>query len=241
MHFSLKQNNWSEIFQAAYNGLSEFINEISAGIIALIFNLMLISRAGIEGVAAITVLNYLMMIGFMTYFSIADTAQVILSQNFGAQNATRLKQFLKIIFLMTSLVSLLAVSILLVFNKSLIYMFLDTKDSNKTVVMAIEFLYYIWPVFIFAGANIVISGYLTAIHLPFQSGVISLCRSLIFPASLLTLLFLLFDNNRFILALSIGEFLTFILALAYFIQHNPDQVIVVERTKSDNKSLEPNN
>lgn len=235
LHFSLKQKKWSEIFQAAYNGLSEFINEISGGIIGLIFNLMLISRTGIEGVAAITVLNYLMMIGFMVYFSIADTAQVMLSQNFGAQNTERLKQFLKITFLMTNLVSLLAISILLIFNESLIYMFLDTEGSNATVLMAIEFLYYIWPVFIFAGANMIISGYLTAIHLPFQSGVISLCRSLIFPATLLTLLFLLFDNNRFVLALSIGECLTFLIALAYFIRHKPETAIAEEMLKSDNE------
>ena len=138
---------------------------------------------------------------------------------------------------MTSLVSLLAISILLIFNESLIYLFLDTKDSDTTVAIAIEFLYYIWPIFIFAGANMVISSYLTAIHLPFQSGVISLCRSLIFPVSLLTLLFLLFDNNRFVLAISIGECLTFLIALAYFIRHKPERAIAEEKLKSDNELL----
>ncbi len=228
LRFSLWQKNWSEVIQAAYNGLSEFINEISGGIIAFIFNLMLISRAGVEGVAAITVLNYLLMIGFMVYFSIADTAQVMISQNFGAQNAQRLKEFLKITFFMTSVVSLLTILILLLFNESLIYMFLDDRGTEGTVAMAIEFVYYVWPVFIFAGANMTISGYLTAIHLPFQSGIVSLSRSLIFPASLLILLFVLFDDNRFVIALPIGECLTFIIALAYFIRHKPARAIAEE-------------
>jgi len=228
LRFSLWQKNWSEVIQAAYNGLSEFINEISGGIIAFIFNLMLISRAGVEGVAAITVLNYLLMIGFMVYFSIADTAQVMISQNFGAQNAQRLKEFLKITFFMTSVVSLLTILILLLFNESLIYMFLDDRGTEGTVAMAIEFVYYVWPVFIFAGANMTISGYLTAIHLPFQSGIVSLSRSLIFPASLLVLLFVLFDDNRFVIALPIGECLTFIIALAYFIRHKPARAIAEE-------------
>ena len=223
--FSLKQENWSEVFQAAYNGLSEFINEISAGIIALIFNLLLISRTGIEGVAAITVINYLLMIGFMVYFSIADTAQVMISQNFGAQNSLRLKQFLQITFAMTSLVSLIMILVLLIFNESLITMFLEDQGSEETVMMAVEFVYYLWPVFIFAGANMTISAYLTAIHLPFQSGVVSLCRSLIFPASLLILLFMMFDDNRFVIAISIGECLTFIIALAYILRHNPERAI----------------
>ncbi|MDB1125861.1 MATE family efflux transporter [Vibrio algarum] len=189
---------------------------------------MLISRAGVEGVAAITVLNYLLMIGFMVYFSIADTAQVMLSQNFGAQNEQRLKQFLKITFVMTSIVSLITILVLLIFNESLIYLFLDDQGTDTTVSMAVEFVYYVWPLFIFAGANMTISGYLTAIHLPFQSGIVSLCRSLIFPASLLILLFMLFDDNRFVIALPIGECMTFAIALAYFIRHKPERAIAEE-------------
>jgi putative MATE family efflux protein len=231
LRFSLRQKHWSEVFKAAYNGLSEFINEISGGIIAFIFNLMLIHRAGVDGVAAITVLNYLLMIGFMIYFSISDTAQVMLSQNFGAQNTQRLKQFLAITFSMTSLLSMFFIAILLLFNESLIYLFVDAEGADKTVAIAIEFVYYVWPIFIFAGANMTISGYLTAVHLPFQSGVVSLCRSLIFPASLLILLYMMFDDTRFVLALPIGEVLTFALALGFFIRHQPQRAIADENAK----------
>ncbi|NOI67039.1 MATE family efflux transporter [Vibrio sp. 99-8-1] len=235
LHFSMQQKNWSEVFQAAYNGLSEFINEISGGIIAFIFNWMLISRAGVDGVAAITVLNYLLMIGFMVYFSIADTAQVMLSQNFGARNEHRLKQFLAITFFITSVVSLVTILILLFFNESLIYMFLDKEGAEVTVEMAIEFVYYVWPMFIFAGANMTISGYLTAIHLPFQSGVVSLCRSLIFPASLLIILFMMFDDNRFVTALAIGECLTFLVASVFYIRHKPERAIAKDILINGNK------
>ncbi|GLO63573.1 MATE family efflux transporter [Vibrio sp. MACH09] len=235
LHFSMQQKNWSEVFQAAYNGLSEFINEISGGIIAFIFNWMLISRAGVDGVAAITVLNYLLMIGFMVYFSIADTAQVMLSQNFGARNEHRLKQFLAITFFITSVVSLVTILILLFFNESLIYMFLDKEGAEVTVEMAIEFVYYVWPMFIFAGANMTISGYLTAIHLPFQSGVVSLCRSLIFPASLLIILFMMFDDNRFVTALPIGECLTFLVASVFYIRHKPERAIAKDILINGNK------
>jgi len=232
LHFSIKQNNWSEVFHAAYNGLSEFINEISAGIIALIFNLLLISRAGIEGVAAITVLNYLVMLGFMVYFSIADTAQVMISQNFGAQNVSRLKQLLTTTFFMNGLVSVISILVLLCFNEPLITLFLDEQGVQSTAAMAIEFVYYMWPIFIFAGVNMAISGYLTAIHLPFQSAVVSLCRSLIFPATLLITLFMLFDDNRFVIALPIGECLTFLIAFAYFIRHKPERAIAEDSVKN---------
>lgn len=235
LHFSFRQKKWSEVFQSAYNGLSEFINEISGGIIAFLFNLMLISRAGVDGVAAITVLNYLLMIGFMIYFSISDTAQVMLSQNFGARNIQRLKRFLNITFVMSGIVSALFIFVLLYFNESLIYMFLDTQGAETTVSMAIDFIYYLWPVFVFAGINMTISGYLTAIHLPFQSGAVSICRSLIFPATLLVTLFFIFDDNRFVIALPIGELLTFVLAVVLYIRHQPERAIEddIEQEQTD--------
>jgi len=78
--FGWRQKNWREVFQAAYNGISEFINEVSGALIAFIFNWMLIQRAGVTGVAAITLVNYLLFIGFMAYFAISDSIQVIISQ-----------------------------------------------------------------------------------------------------------------------------------------------------------------
>lgn len=46
---------WKEVFFAAWNGASEFVNEMSAGIIVLLFNLILMERMGGYGVAAFTV------------------------------------------------------------------------------------------------------------------------------------------------------------------------------------------
>ena len=76
MKFNMKQKNWREVFQAAYNGISEFINEISGGVIVLIFNWMLLQRFGVMGVAAITVVNYILMLGFMMFFNL-DTIEVM--------------------------------------------------------------------------------------------------------------------------------------------------------------------
>ena len=86
-----RQKNWREVFQAAYNGISEFINEVSGALIGFIFNWMLIQRAGVTGVAAITLVNYLLFIGFMAYFAISDSIQVIVSQNYGARKPQRIQ------------------------------------------------------------------------------------------------------------------------------------------------------
>lgn len=225
LRFSLKQKNWYEVFQAAYNGMSEFINEVSGGIIAFLFNLMLIHRAGVEGVAAMTVMNYLMMMGFMVFFAIGDTSQVMMSQNFGAKNIKRMNSFFLVAAANVMLISSICIFLLVFFNESLMLIFLSGEGSEATLGLAKEFVSYIWPLFIFAGFNMLISGYLTAVHLAFQSGVIALCRSLIFPAVLLSSLYFLVSDYRFIYALPIGETITFALAIFYLRRHRPSKIL----------------
>jgi Na+-driven multidrug efflux pump len=225
LHFSPKQKNWYEVFHAAYNGMSEFINEISGGVIAFLFNLMLIHRAGVDGVAAMTVMNYLMMVGFMVFFAIEDTSQVMMSQNFGAKNIKRMDEFFRVAAFNVLVTSVLCIFLLLFFNESLIFVFLPDEGNGKALALATEFNEYVWPLFIFAGVNMLISGYLTAIHLPFQSGVVALCRSLIFPSLLLTGLYFYLSDYRFIYALAIGEALTFAIAMFYLIRYRPSRAI----------------
>ena len=45
-------------------------------------------------------------------------------------------------------------------------MFVEEESSEEMVAMAMEFVNYVWPLFLFAGTNMMISGYLTAIHRP---------------------------------------------------------------------------
>lgn len=57
LHFSLLQKNWGKLWRTAYNGVSEFINEISVGLLFLLLNWLLVLQLGIEGVAAFSVVN----------------------------------------------------------------------------------------------------------------------------------------------------------------------------------------
>ena len=225
LQFTLWQNDWVEVLKAAYNGISEFINEVSGGIITFIFNWMLIQRAGVSGVAAITVVNYALMVGFMVFWGISDTIQVMVSQNFGARNASRINDFLKTAVFTISLLSLASIAILLTSSESIILLFIDGNENQETIGLATEFVFYVWPIFIFAGFNMLISGYLTAIHQPFQSGLVAVCRSLILPAGLLMLFYAVMSDFRFVIALPIAEGLTFVLAAAIFFKHMPADAV----------------
>ena len=223
--FSLRQKNWREVFQAAYNGISEFINEVSGALIGFIFNWMLIQRAGVTGVAAITLVNYLLFIGFMAYFAISDSIQVIISQNYGARNPQRIRAFLRTAGIMIVGVSAGIISLLIAGSESLIGLFIDIERDSETLVLALEVVAYVWPVFIFAGFTMLISGYLTAVHLPFQSALVASCRSLIMPAGLLVLFYMLLADYRFVAAISVAEAISFVIAVTLYLYHTPNSII----------------
>ena len=225
LHLKLRQKNWREVFQAAYNGISEFINEVSGAIIAFVFNWMLIQRAGVVGVAAITLVNYLLFVGFMIYFSISDSIQVMISQNFGAKKRERIHAFFKTACLFIAGFSLVFIFTLMVGSETLIGLFINTEENTETVQLALEFFSYIWPLFIFAGFNMLISGYLTAVHLPFQSAVVATSRSLIMPIGFLILFYMLLSDYRFVAAISLAEAVSFVLAVTLYISFSPKKIV----------------
>lgn len=225
LRFALRQRNWKEVFQAAYNGISEFINEVAGGIVVLILNWMLLQRIGVYGVAAMTVVNYSMLLGYMMFFAISDTIAVMISQNFGARDAARMAAFLKTAFSTIAMLSAIFITVLLTAGEPIIRLFVDAGDSAATVSMASEFVTYIWPIFLFAGVNILLSGYLTAIHRPLQSGTVALCHSLILPAAFLALAYWLLADQRFVVALPAAEAVTCLLALALFLRHLPTKAV----------------
>ena len=86
---------WSEVLFTGWNGASEFINEISAGIVILLFNRILISRLGPDGVAAFTVVNYATLLGLTMFYGIGDSLAPIISVNRGARDRARVSAFLR--------------------------------------------------------------------------------------------------------------------------------------------------
>lgn len=227
LRFSFRQDHWREVFYAAYNGVSELINTVSGAMVAFILNWMLIERAGVNGVAAITVVNYLLVLGFMMFFAISDTIQVMISQNFGAAKDDRIRGFLQTACCVIAVSSVGFIAVLMTTSEPLIYLFVDEQNSTEMVGLATELVSYVWPLFLFAGFNILISGYLTALHLPFQSGLVAASHSLIFPAGFLLLFYYLVSDHRFVAALPTAEGFTFILALIIFLRHRPQKSMPV--------------
>lgn len=217
--FRLKQLGFS-----AFNGFSEFINEFSIGLVILVFHWVISKQSGVEGIAAFSVVNYLIYISLMVYYGIIDAMHVLLGQNFGAQRMDRVKAFMRIAAISIATLSIMLVIVLHVFEGPIVGFFLE-DDANQARHLAQNFLHIIWPIFLFNGFNVLICAYLTSAEQALHSSIIAMLRSLILPIGFVLLLSLMLPDIGFLYAVPIAEALAFVFALIFFINYRPALLI----------------
>lgn len=241
MMFELHQSNWSIILRCAYNGVSEFINEISVGIIFFILNWLMLSRLGVDGVAAFTIINYFIFLSIMISYGFADALHLLVSQNFGAKQRDRIR-----LFLLTALCCSLTLGVFIVFLLTTyplvtVGWFIDERNIN-IFDLTTNLLPLLLPLFLVNGSNIILTCYLTAIHQPKQSALIALTRSLILPTTLLLGLYYFgpqwqilpanMTEYTFILALPLAEWIAFIMAVYFCSQFSPKRLNINSQTQN---------
>jgi len=218
------RSGWGRVLKAAWNGFSEFVNELSIGLTTLLFNWVMITRLGVEGVAAFTIVGYLLFIGLEVCYGISESLQPTVSKNLGARQPQRIVRF-TLTAVISSFVIGLCVSIAFIFApETMISLFLQ-EGEEQTVKIALEFIALFWPAFLFNGVNITLASYFTALHKPLQSAGIALSRSLVLPALGLLLLPVWLGDTGIYISIPLAEALTFILALVLVVRNPPSQII----------------
>ena len=215
---------WSDVLRAAWNGLSEFTNEVSIGLIVLLFNWVMITRMGVTGVAAYTIVAYLSWVGLEIAYGISETLQPTVSKNLGARQPERIRQFRLTAMGAAFGVGLAVCLLFLLAPAFLVSLFLG-EDEDATMAIALEFMALFWPAFLFSGMNITLSSYFTALHRPVQSAAIAITRSLVLPVVGLMVLPQFLGDPGIFLAIPVAEALTFVLALILVKRYPPGEIV----------------
>jgi putative MATE family efflux protein len=218
------RNGWDGVARAAWNGFSEFANEISIGVITLLFNWVMISRLGVAGVAAFTVISYLMMVGIETCYGFADSLNPTVSKNFGARQPGRIRRFTFTAVASSLAVGVLVCVLLVTVPEWLIGIFLQ-DDEVETRAIALEFITWFWPAFLFNGTNISIAAYFTAMHKPIQSATIAVSRSLALPGLGLLLLPHWLGDKGVYMAVPVAEAVTCMLGFLLMGRYGPHKLV----------------
>jgi Na+-driven multidrug efflux pump len=220
LRFRAWHESWRDLGGSAVSGASELVNEVSVGVVALLLNWLMVSRVGVHGVAAFTVVNYATFASLMVYYGAADALHLVVSQNIGAGSPQRARAFLRCALLCVVGFGVLLAGSLLTFGASWVRLFVS-GTRPEVVEQALALLHVMWPLFLVNGANVVFTVYLAASHRPAPASLLALSRSLVLPAVFLMGIACLFPSRPFVLALPLAEGVTFLFGIALLLRRSP--------------------
>ncbi|MEG1381741.1 MAG: MATE family efflux transporter, partial [Ruthenibacterium sp.] len=169
-----------DITGIVYQGASEFFSKIAGSFIATVVNFFLLNLGGAIAVASYSIVMYIdtLLIGIL--YGVLDSVQPAVSYNMGAKQIKRTFSFFKITSLATVALSLVCMTMILLFPQALASIF--TQAGNMEIIeMTTGALMLFAPSYLFTWFTMVASAFLTAMDKPKESMIIMLFRAIIFP------------------------------------------------------------
>ncbi len=202
---------WKLLWRMAYNGSSEGVSEISAGVTQLIFNIAMMKYVGSAGVAAFATVNYIMITTILVFVGISNGLVPVISYAYGARNFRRMIAVVRANIITNSVFGIGAFFILYFSARTIISPFFTAEDSSA-VEIAVAGAKILAFATLFSGANIAISSLFTAIGDAKRSVIVSALRGLVLISLGVYTLPLIFDIDGVWLSIPFAEVVTIIIA-----------------------------
>ncbi|MDL2222999.1 MATE family efflux transporter [Bacteroidales bacterium OttesenSCG-928-M11] len=196
-------------------GSSSFLGEATLAMLMFMGNLVFMHYLGDDGVGAFGIACYYLPFVFMIGNSIAQSAQPIISYNFGAKKPHRVASTIKISLYTAIICGVIVTVVFLFFPKFLVSLFLDT--NNSAALIAINGFPYFAIGFIFFIMNLCIIGYYQSMEKIKPATGFALLRGFIFLIPCFLLTPKLLNEPGIWLALPISEILTMVFIIIYFL------------------------
>ena len=195
-------------------GSSAFISEASIACMMFLGNYVFIRYLGEDGVAAFSIACYFFPIIFMVYNAIGQSAQPILSYNFGAGNGARVRKAFRLALLTAVAAGLGFFGLTALFSRWIVAMFIDS--SCPACAIAVRGLPLFASGFVFFAVNIVSIGYFQSVERPRPAMAVTVLRGFVFMAACFFGLPLLLGVEGIWLAVPLAEALTFAVVAAIY-------------------------
>ena len=159
-------------------GVSGFVGEMSSGVTTTVFNLLLLRLAGNVAVAAYGVVANYALVATAIFNGVSQGAQPLVSQCYGRRERTGAK---KLLLLGSGTAAALAAAVYAAvygFTDSFVALF-NSEHSALMAQYAFEGMRIYFVGYLFAGFNIVASGYLSAVVRPVEATITSLSRGVV--------------------------------------------------------------
>ncbi len=165
------------MFKIFINGLSDGIFDLSNAIVQFLNITLLITFIGEIGASYLYVLNAILMIWLMVFFSLSDSLNPLVSVEFGKRNYQKIKYYRNTVLKMCLFLGILGYVILMLIRGDLLTMF-GVRDTVDRAYLLHYSKYYFLVVLVF-GINQTIVSYLTALGQSKASLFLGVTRNLV--------------------------------------------------------------
>lgn len=185
-------------------GISSLVNEISSGIVILVFNSIMLRLAGNTGVAAYGVIANTSLVVISIYTGIAQGAQPLISKYYGKSETKSVRIMLKYSIFTSVVISIIIYALIFFFSDGITSVFNSENDAQlQTIASSGMRIYFIGCSL--AGINILSAAYFSAVDKARSAAIISISRGLIVITLLAIILSKLFGTTGLWLSFPITE------------------------------------
>lgn len=210
-------------------GVADCVTEFSVGIVALLFNRVLMHSAlGVDGVSTYAVIAYVTQLVIMTYVGVNQGTQPLVSYEFGTGDRGRYLTVFGMAAKTIGVLSLAAFIGCILLAPQIVQAFIPQAENPQLFAASVSAFRTYSLSYLVAGFNIIMAGFLSAVEKPACALTISLARGLVVITACLYAMAALVGGTGVWFAAPLSEFLCLGLSLGiYLYQHRRIQSAVV--------------
>ena len=187
------------------------------GIITMMFNWTMLHYVGEDGVAAVTIIMYVLMFASSLYTGYSYGVAPMMSFYYGQQNHEKLKKLVAVSFKVITVISVVTVAASFLLTRPLVSVF--ARPDHPVYDLAVTGNRICTIALFFIGFNIFASGMFTALSNGIVSAILAFSRSFVFMLITMIVLPLLLGVNGIWLATPAAELMALVLSLFMFLKH----------------------
>lgn len=200
------------LLSACQLGVVAFVGEMSSGVTTMVFNFILLHLAGNAAVAAYGIVANIALVGVALFNGISQGLQPLASACHGSGDTQGQSRIYRHSMFIGLCVSAVVVAVVVTFAGTLVAVF-NSQHSAQLADYATPGLRLYFLGFLFAGANIVKSGFYSATGRGKESSILALCRGVVAIVAFAFLLSHLLGITGVWLAFPAAELFTLLLGL----------------------------
>ena len=217
LHFVKPVCRFKTLLHASANGSSEMATALVTGMVTMMVNWTMLKYVGEHGVAAITIIMYVLMFATSLYTGYSYGVAPMISFYYGEQNYEKLKKLVRTSLKMICVIAVAALVVSIVVTEPLVSIF--ARPDNPVYGFAFTGNRICSFAIIFIGFNVFASGMFTALSNGLISAVLAFSRSFVCMVIAMLILPAVLGVTGVWLATPVAEFAALVLSLFMFLKY----------------------